>query len=428
MGNGGSLALLEPPMRSKISLFSRSSESVRTSVFLVFLFFLTLSDKFIDTAFKFVAYEISGSEQLVSLVPSISSLAFVSIGLFAGILVDAYSRRFFVYLHFVLFAVASIVFYVLYKSEYIGLVILFGFILLNEMSSSFNKAASNTIFFDLCGENKLARWISFRSMAFNAGSVAASILLWYYIAETSNLFLVYSVVLIVGISVFSSIGYQNPYGAHHFENTTQVRVFVIYKFKAFIKDVKANKSLLFVFGFSFVKTYFVFWPMFVGALLKFGVEESHTRQLFLVSLVVMEVITIFASYFIGFKKSFSIVSFVTGSLISGIGIFLFAYSDHVYTHVATLGIMYVGLALSGISAGYVMRRELPEVHRTQGLSFSVVPYYCADILSGFTFAGFMFYFSVNQLLTFAGAGLILTCLAALPGAISLRSKVPLPGS
>jgi hypothetical protein len=65
--------------------------------------------------------------------------------------------------------------------------------------------------------------------------------------------------------------------------------------------------------------------------------------------------------------------------------------------------MYIGLAISQISSSYILRMELPEDHRTQGLAFAVVPYYLADLISGVVFALLLIAFSVETLLFWAGA-------------------------
>jgi hypothetical protein len=56
-----------------------------------------------------------------------------------------------------------------------------------------------------------------------------------------------------------------------------------------------------------------------------------------------------------------------------------------------------------------MRLELPEKFRTQGLAFSVVPYYAGDIAGGFVSAALLYYLDVDGLLLATGVGLFVLC-------------------
>ena len=100
----------------------------------------------------------------------------------------------------------------------------------------------------------------------------------------------------------------------------------------------------------------------------------------------MDLVSIASLYALGLKVSFTNRTFIIGAWVSGLGILLFSLVDGFVLSVATLSLMYVGLAVSQVSSSYILRVELPEDHRTQGLSFAVVPYYLADIVSGVVFA------------------------------------------
>ena len=56
-----------------------------------------------------------------------------------------------------------------------------------------------------------------------------------------------------------------------------------------------------------------------------------------------------------------------------------------------------------------MRLELAEKFRTQGLAFSVVPYYAGDIAGGFVSAALLYYLDVDGLLLATGVGLFVLC-------------------
>ena len=56
-----------------------------------------------------------------------------------------------------------------------------------------------------------------------------------------------------------------------------------------------------MFAFTFLKTAFVFWPMFVGALFKFDVEQTETRRDFVIALILMQLVLMTSTYLSGFK-------------------------------------------------------------------------------------------------------------------------------
>jgi len=399
-------------MRSFPLSLARASSDTRTSVFLSFLLLAHIGQLFISNAFKFVAFELTGSASIVSLVGSVSAIAFITLGVFSGIIVDAFSRSFFAVFHLLTFAVLSLIFYAVYENGLASIYLLFGFILLHETSSSFSKGANNTIFFDLCGTERLSRWISWRSIVFTVGSMASSLLLTVFASSESSLFVVYSFILMAAYAVFLTIGYNDQNQRQDFGSITEALHFVWGRFRDFLLVCRARPALFFLFVFSFIKTTFVFWPMASGALLKFGIEENETRRLYLIAMVLMDLVSIASLYALGLKVSFTNRTFIIGAWVSGLGILLFSLVDGFVLSVATLSLMYVGLAVSQVSSSYILRVELPEDHRTQGLSFAVVPYYLADIVSGVVFALLLTAFSVPHLLLAAGGGLIAICTVA----------------
>ena len=56
-----------------------------------------------------------------------------------------------------------------------------------------------------------------------------------------------------------------------------------------------------------------------------------------------------------------------------------------------------------------MRLELPEAFRTQGLAFSILPFYAGDILGGIVSAALLFWLDVDSLLLVTGMGLMALC-------------------
>ena len=56
-----------------------------------------------------------------------------------------------------------------------------------------------------------------------------------------------------------------------------------------------------------------------------------------------------------------------------------------------------------------MRLELPDTLRTQGLAFSILPFYAGNILGGFVSAALLFWLDVDSLLLVTGMGLVALC-------------------
>ncbi|MFZ9035718.1 MAG: hypothetical protein ACO2ZM_06340, partial [Francisellaceae bacterium] len=135
---------------------------------------------------------------------------------------------------------------------------------------------------------------------------------------------------------------------------------------------------------------------------------------YLFVIILMELVSIFAAYFLGkYKKHFTINSFIVGIIISGIAILFFGLASSYFWMIFSLCFLFIGLEVSQLSASFLLRMELPQEHRTQGLSFSVVPYYCADFCSGIFFAILLQYFSTETLLINAGTLLMVLGIGAL---------------
>ena len=393
--------------------FAASRDS-KAHLFLFFLFLSFVGESFIENAFKFVAYELTHSQSIVSLIGSISAVAFITLGLVSGMVVDAVSRRFFAVVHLIVFSVV-------YQSGLASIGLLFVFILLHEISSAFHKAANNTIFFDLCGTSNLSRWISRRSIAITAASMASALLLTIIVGSGALFFVIYSVILASAYLVFKTLKYTDQNTPQRFTTSTDYAHFFMKRFSEFIAICIERKALLLLFIFSFLKTFFIFWPMASGALFKFGIEDDETRRLYLIAIIIMDVVSMASLFVIGRKHTFSNRTFMLGALVSGVGILLFARAETTSMLIATLAIMYVGLAISQVSSSFILRMELPESHRTQGLSFAVVPYYLADIFSGLCFALLLTITDVDTLLFGAGLGLIVLCVLAFPFAHQLAA-------
>ena len=76
---------------------------IQSHFFLVFAGLLVLSDALFDTMVSFAAFDITGSYQILSIIPSLSSMAYIAFGLFAGVIIDALSKRLFILVHTVSF-------------------------------------------------------------------------------------------------------------------------------------------------------------------------------------------------------------------------------------------------------------------------------------------------------------------------------------
>ncbi|MEG9884399.1 MAG: MFS transporter [Hyphomicrobiales bacterium] len=384
--------------------------SSRTGVFLVVSFLSFVSSTFIEEGIKFAAFDLTQSKTVVSMLRPFSSVSYIVFFTFIGIIVDMISRKFFLYLHLIGLSILSLSLFLMYKSGYATILLLAVFVIVHVLSSSLFQSARNAIFYDLCGADNLATWISRRAMVRNGAELAGFLVLSFFVFDSALLFAIYPIILLSALPVFWVIGYEDRNRKRKFSSFGEGVTFVGAQLREFVAVCRRNNTLLSLFAFSFGKTMFIFWPMAVGALLKFGIETAATRRVYLIAMVAMSIVSIVSSYALGkLKESFTIRSFVIGAGVSGLGIFLLSLTHNTIASTAMLAIMYVGLAISGLSASYILRAELPEDHRTQGLGFSVVPYYTADMVSGSIFALLLQFFSVDRLLFWDGVVLILVC-------------------
>ena len=110
-------------------------------IFLVFAGLLVLSDTLFDTMVSFAAFDISGSHQVLSIIPSIAAIAYIAFGLFAGVIIDALSKRLFILAHVIIFIPVTLAMFVALKGHILGI--------LNEISSAFAKPAAISVYYGL---------------------------------------------------------------------------------------------------------------------------------------------------------------------------------------------------------------------------------------------------------------------------------------
>lgn len=379
--------------------------------FLSYGFVTVVGQSFIATGFKFLAFDITGSESFVSLIGSFSAIVFILFGAFSGVLVESTSRKFFGVAHLILFSFLSVSMLCLSWESPFALGVFILFLLLHEISLSFHRAANNAIFYELVGDNKISYWISRRSIFTTLAGITAFWLM-SRIIESNTLKVtlsLYPVLLIMALSAFYLIQYTDKNKQYEYLTLRDWTSHLKKSVNLFFEVVYKDRILLFLMTFSFVKTLFIYWPMSTGALLKFGIASEIGRHDYLVVLGIIQLVNLVAYFLIGTKKTFSINSFLVGSLISGIGITLFSFATSFLLMVITLSSMYVGLVISQLSYNFLLRMHLPEIQRTQGMSFSVVPYYLADLFAGTIFASLLFWFETNTLLLTNGLILIVVC-------------------
>ena len=99
-----------------------------------------------------------------------------------------------------------------------------------------------------------------------------------------------------------------------------------------------------------------------------------------------------------------------------------ALSTHEWTYPVALGGIYVGTAFLGLAGSYIMRLELTDKFRTQGLTFSILPFCAGDILGGFMSAALLFWLDVDSLLFVTGMGPISLCAVYSLVAMSKKSR------
>lgn len=384
------------------------------SLFIFYWMIFSLGSIFVSNGFKFIAYDLTNSDSIVSLVGSVSGVAFITLGLFSGIIVSASSNRFFIYFHLIIFSILSCLIYILFYINWLGVGMLFFFILLHGMTASLHSAAANRIFYDLSGTLRLSIWLSRRNIAVSVGSVSALILLSFFVEKSSMLFVIYAIILSISIVIFIFIHYKDSNIKINFNSLSSATKYVKLQFLDFISFSWNNKTIRVLFLLSFIKTFFIYWSMSAGILLKLGIDNADMRRLYLLTLIFMEFISIISLFFLGKKKNFSNRTFLWGSAVSALGILIFSLLENVWFAIASLSLMYIGFAICQMASGYILRLTLPERFRTQGISFAVIPYYFADIFSGVFFASLLAIFSVQKLLIFSGGSLLLLCMVLMP--------------
>ena len=377
---------------------------LQSHVFLVFAGLLVLSDTLFDTIVSFAAFDISGSHQVLSIIPSISAIAYIAFGLFAGVIIDALSKRLFILAHVIIFIPVTLAMFVALKGYILGIGVLVAFVVLNEISSAFAKPAAISVYYGMFSSDRASRKLSNLGVAQRAGSLAA---LYIFAGATQDLFLSYAVAVALALAAYLCSGM--PGGTE----TGQRHPIRLQRIKdrnaAFLQLIRQNRPLFHLFAFTFLKTAFVFWPMFVGSLLKFGVEQTETRRDFVIALMLMQLVLMTSTYLFGFKKTFTLRAVIAGAAFSAVSIIALALSTQAWTHIVALGGIYVGTAFSGLAGSYIMRLELREAFRTQKLAFSLLPFYAGDILGSFVSAALLFWLDVDSLLLVTGIGLIALC-------------------
>ena len=353
-----------------------------------------LSDTLFDTMVSFAAFDISGSHQVLSIIPSIAAIAYIAFGLFAGVIIDALSKRLFILAHVIIFIPVTLAMFVALKGYILGIGVLVAFVVLNEISSAFAKPAAISVYYGMFSSDRASRKLSNLGVAQRAGSLAAMVALYIFAGATQDLFLSYAVTVTLALAAYlcsgmpggTETGQRHPIRLQRIKDRTA----------AFLQLICQNRPLFHLFAFTFLKTAFVFWPMFVGSLLKFGVEQTETRRDFVIALMLMQLVLMTSTYLFGFKKTFTLRAVIAGAAFSAVSII-------------ALGGIYVVTAFSGLAGSYIMRLELPEAFRTQGLAFSLLPFYAGDILGGFVSAALLFWLDVDSLLLVTGIGLIALC-------------------
>ena len=380
---------------------------LQSHIFLVFAGLLVLSDTRFDTMVSFADFDISGSYQVLSIIPSISAIAYIAFGLFAGVIIDALSKRLFILAHVIIFIPVTLAMFVALKGHILGIGVLVAFVVLNEISSAFAKPAAISVYYGMFSSDRASRKLSNLGVAQRAGSLAAMVALYIFAGATQDLFLSYAVTVALALAAYlcsgmpggTESGQRHPIRLQRIKDRTA----------AFLQLIRQNRPLFHLFAFTFLKTAFVFWPMFVGSLLKFGVEQTETQRDFVIALMLMQLVLMTSTYLFGFKKTFTLRAVIAGATFSAVSIIALALSTQAWTHIVALGGIYVGTAFSGLAGSYIMRLELPEAFRTQGLAFSILPFYAGDILGGFVSAALLFWLDVDSLLLVTGIGLIALC-------------------
>ena len=138
---------------------------IQSHFFLVFAGLLVLSDALFDTMVSFAAFDITGSYQILSIIPSLSSMAYIAFGLFAGVIIDALGQRLFILVHTVSFILITLAMFAALKGESLGIWTLAAFVMLNEISSSFAKPAVTSIYYGMFSRDLASKKLSLLMMA-----------------------------------------------------------------------------------------------------------------------------------------------------------------------------------------------------------------------------------------------------------------------
>ena len=131
----------------------------QSHIFLVFADLLMLSDTLFDTMVAFAAFDITGSYKVLSIIPSISSIAYIAFGLFAGF-IDALSKHLFILAHVIIFIPVTLAMFVALKRHILGIGVFVAFVVLNEISSAFAKPAPIFVYYGMFSSDQAARKLS----------------------------------------------------------------------------------------------------------------------------------------------------------------------------------------------------------------------------------------------------------------------------
>lgn len=375
--------------------------------FLGYLLLLSTGNSFIRKSFYFIAYNISNSQSVVSLVGSISATAFLLVGCFAGIIVDAYSRKFFIYFETFVSCLLSFIVLFLYQYNALSLLLFFAYVFILEVINTFSQASKNSIYFDIWGKENIASSIVYRNVTLTVASILSSLILSYVIVDKASFPMIYIAFSLLSIILFRLTNYQDQNQKQQFSGFIEILYFIKSQFIQFLLYCFKNKMICLLFAFSFIKTVLIYWAMTSGTLFKLGIDREAGQKLFVIVLAIMDVVTIISTLTLGkIFKSFNLQYFNIGIIICGIGIFLFSLSDNTIISIIFLSLLYIGLAVSQLALGYITRMEFKEEFRTQGLSFAVIPYYTADIFSGLLYAYLIHLFVVDSILFYTGLSLI----------------------
>ena len=179
---------------------------LQSHIFLVFAGLLVLSDTRFDTMVSFADFDISGSYQVLSIIPSISAIAYIAFGLFAGVIIDALSKRLFILAHVIIFIPVTLAMFVALKGHILGIGVLVAFVVLNEISSAFAKPAAISVYYGMFSSDRASRKLSNLGVAQRAGSLAAMVALYIFAGATQDLFLSYAATVALALAAYLCSG------------------------------------------------------------------------------------------------------------------------------------------------------------------------------------------------------------------------------